>query len=340
VGLCLALLAGQNRYLGKPLFAPGRVPLARVVLGALAAGLVSGGVGQALFFALLSAGAAKLGFLIGWVLLGGLLGRGVSFFIPNLHGRRAALAGLGGGLLGAGAFLILSEVTDRVGRFGGAALLGFCIGLMVAVVVVAFRRAWLEVRFGEREVITVNLGPEPVKIGGDAKTCTVWARGAAEVALQYWVRDGKVHCEDVPTRAEAPAADGDTRTVGNVTVVVRTSGTATAAPPARPAAPLPPPVPTPAVVVPPPAPAKVSAPDYDDGLPMPLVPPAPARRAVTSILDIEDARPAPAVKPPQPVPPKPADVPKAGPPGGCPSCGRKAAGRAGARYCVVCDRTY
>src|SRR5204863_319741 len=83
----------------------------------------------------------------------------VSFFIPNLDGKKAALAGLGGGFLGAVTFWIMSEVRDWTGRFGGAALLGFCIGLMVAVVEVAFRRAWLEVRFSEREVITVNLGP-------------------------------------------------------------------------------------------------------------------------------------------------------------------------------------
>ena len=93
---------------------------------------------------------------------------------------------------------------------------------MVAVVEVAFRRAWLEVRFGEREMITVNLGPEPVKVGGDARACTVWARGAAEIALRYWIRDGKVYCEDVPSKREAIVADGDTRTAGGVTVVVRT----------------------------------------------------------------------------------------------------------------------
>ncbi len=176
VGLSLALLAGQNKYLGKSAFAPGRVPLAVVILGAVAAGFASGSVGQALFFVFLSVGVPKIGFVIGWALLGGLLGWGISFFIPNLDGKKAALAGLGGGLLGAVAFLVMSEVKDWIGRFGGAALLGFCIGLMVAVVEAAFRRAWLEVRYGEREMITVNLGPEPVKVGGDAKACTVWAR--------------------------------------------------------------------------------------------------------------------------------------------------------------------
>ena len=66
-------------------------------------------------------------------------------------------------------------------------ILGFCIGAMVALVEAAFRRAWLEVRFGARETITVTLGAEPVKIGNDAKACTVWARGAAPVALRFFV---------------------------------------------------------------------------------------------------------------------------------------------------------
>ena len=85
--MCLALLDGQNRYLGKAPFAPDRVPLVLVILGAIAAVFVSGSIGQALYFVFLAIGVAKLGFLVGWVLLGGLLGRGVSFFIPNLDGK-------------------------------------------------------------------------------------------------------------------------------------------------------------------------------------------------------------------------------------------------------------
>ena len=374
VGLCLALLAGQNKYLGKTYFAPGRVPLALVILGAVVAGFASGSIGQALFFVFLFVGVGKLGFLIGWVLLGGLLGWGVSFFIPNLDGKKAALAGLGGGFLGAVAFWVMSLAGDWIGRFGGAALLGFCIGLMVAVVEVAFRRAWLEVRFGAREVITVNLGPEPVKVGGDARACTVWARGAPEVALRYWIRDGKVYCEEVPTKREAAVADGDTRAAGNVTVVVRTGGTTApplaasraTAPPPIPAKPLAAPIPAkpqaapagPASPVPPaPAQSKPTPPDYDDGLPMPMGPPPTARPATTSILDIDDLRaasarpaapkpaapPAPAARsmaPPAPKPPVPAGGPKPGDPDACPTCGRKSPGRPGARYCMVCDKTF
>ena len=363
VGLCLALLAGQNKYLGKTPFAPGRVPLALVLFGAVAAGFASGSIGQGLYSLLLMADISLgfIGRLLGWTLLGGLLGRGVSFFVPNLDPKKAALAGVAGGFLGGLAFAVMSSISAAVvpwpyvagmiGRFGGAALLGFCIGLMVAVVEVAFRRAWLEVRFSEREVITVNLGPEPVKVGGDARACTVWARGAPEVALRYWIRDGKVHCEEVPTKREAAVADGDTRTAGNVTVVVRTGGAANAPPlaasrapamppplpvPAKPPAapPVPPPIPAPAPVAKAsPVPSKPAEPDYDDGLPMPMGPPPPARPKATSILDIDDgpARPAapkppappapaarsaapPAPKPPVPTAPKPAAPPAPKPP--------------------------
>lgn len=409
VGLAVALVAGQNKYLGKSLFARGRVPLLLVIVGAAAAGFVSGTIGQALFFVFFSVGVAKLGTLLGWMLLGALVGAGVSFFVPNLDAKKAALAGLAGGFLGALAFLIFSYAADLLGRFGGAALLGFCIGLMVAIVETAFRRAWLEVRFSEREVITVNLGPEPVKVGGDARLCTVWARGAADVALRYWVRDGKVHCEDVPTKREATVANGDSRAAGNVTVVVRTANTPakggsppprpalpplpvpsakpTAAPlsldddlpvlaaPPKPAAPAPKP-PAPPVAKPPAAPT----PDYDDGLPMPIGPPPPPRPVVKSILDddgfapsapakpvakppappVPVAKPPAAVPPPKPAappapprpvvaappapkppaPPAPAGAPKTSDADACPSCGRKSPGKPGARYCMMCDKTF
>jgi hypothetical protein len=370
VGLCLALLAGQNHYLGRPAFAAGRVPLVLVVLGAVAAGLVSGSVGQSLYSVLLSIGAGGFGLVVGWVLLGGLLGWGVSFFVPNLDRKKAALAGLVGGLLGAVGYLVWSEAANWLGRLAGAALLGFCIGLVVAIVEAAFRRAWLEVRYGARETVTVNLGPEPVKVGGDSRACTVWARGATDVALRYFVRDGRVICEDVPARSESVVGEGDTRTAGTVTLTVHTGATPAAAPPTppRPSAP-PRPVPTGGVTpparpatpaAPPPrAPAAkaVEPPDFGDSLPVPVSPAPPARPAVPSILEDDylpaakppaPARPpvpGAAPKPPTPAVPNPstpvAGEPKPGAdPDACPTCGRKSPGRPGARYCMMCEKTY
>ena len=408
-GLCLALVMSQNRYLSRPLFASGRIPLPLVILGAVMAGFLSGSIGQSLFSLFLMIGVGSIGFLFGWILLGGLLGFGVSYFVPNLDRFKAMIAGLAGGLLGAIGYLVWSHAAELLGRFAGAALLGFCIGLMMAIVEAAFRRVWLEVRYGERETITVNLGPEPVKIGGDARACTVWARGAVDVALRYFVRDGRVICEDAPTRNESIVGNGDTRTVGTVTLIVHTgtAGSAARTIP-RPLSTLPSaaPVPTGATNRTAPAPVPTAMPDefQHDPLPqrvpsprptplspvspplepkpvqkptgaVPPKPPVPTIRApaVPPISPPPTAKPpVPAAagtaakppgspptsaKPPVPVagqkrPPAPppaatvappatvAESPKAKDPDACPSCGRKAAGRPGARFCMICDRTY
>ncbi|MFO0821889.1 MAG: hypothetical protein U0792_02025 [Gemmataceae bacterium] len=316
----------------------------------------SAAAGQALYLV-----KPALGFqVLGWTLLGGLAGAGLSAFIPNMKWFLGLAGGALGGAVGAIGFLIASRLDETAGRLAGGLLLGFCIGLMVAIVEAAFRRAWLEVRFGERETILVNLGPEPVKIGGDSKMCTVWARGAAPLALRFFVRDGSVICDDAVMKREGAVAEGFSKEVGNVTVTVRTGATTAPAVPARPA-------PTPAKAVP----AKRTVEDDYDSLPMPLSPPPtksvekpaqkPIRPAAEAPLSLDDepappakplptkpatvAPPAPvrpAPKPPAPkASPKPASAPSAAKSeDACPSCGRVNAGKPKQRYCMVCDETY
>jgi len=357
--VCLALLAGQHHYLRGTLPSVGGIVVG--LLGGLIVGFVGGAAGQGLFFlAPANATLATAFRVLGWVLLGGLAGAGLSPFIPNLKWTLGLLGGAIGGAVGAAGFLYASSVHEVAGRIVGGLLVGFCIGLMVAIVEAAFRRAWLEVRYGARETITVTLGPEPVKIGGDAKMCTVWARGAAPLALRFFVRDGTVICDDAVMKRESLAADGFSKEVGNVTVTVRTgSGTTNTPPVQTPTAPKPAPAKA--------APARVIADDDYDNLPMPMSPP-PARPAPAPIAEAPPV-PAPAKKPaappPKPVappaptaakppvptaPPKPA-APTAAPkppaapaaaknPDACPSCGRVNAGKPKQRYCMVCDNTY
>jgi hypothetical protein len=239
-GLCLVLILAQQFYLRRE-GAVGSV--VKGLLGGLLAGLIGGAAGQLLFQNLADVSAADVIFrALGWALLGALVGLGMAFVVPNLRALRGLLGGALGGAAGFLGFLSVasllhgSDFADAGGRVLGALLLGLCIGLMVALVELAFRRAWLEVRYGPREMVTVNLGPEPVKVGGDGRACTVFARGAAPVALRYWVRDGKVVCEDVERRAVEEVKFDQPRTVGAVTVTVRAAATAApvAAPPAPP----------------------------------------------------------------------------------------------------------
>jgi len=218
--ISLALGIGQFLSLNRK---PTPSAIAMVLAGGMVAGLVGGAVGQGLFA--LASGSSTLGVIlrvVGWSALGGLAGSGLAFVVPNLRKSHGLVGGLLGGGLGAVGYLIASGIGlgDTLGRLAGALILGFFIGLMVALVEAALRRAWLEVRFGGGETITVNLGPEPVKVGGDGKQCAVWARGADPVALRYWVREGKVVCDESGA-GESIVGNGDRRSAGSVEVVVR-----------------------------------------------------------------------------------------------------------------------
>jgi hypothetical protein len=317
MGMSIALIVGQNRYMGKPWLTSKQASIA--LAGGGLAGFVAGGIGQTLLTMLARADVLpQIGFLFGWLLLGGLLGRGVGFFIPNLQVWRACAAGVIGGLLGALGFILISRLGDIAGRLVGAGLLGFCIGLMVALVEVAFRKAWLEVRYGPRETIAVNLGPEPIRVGGDAKACTVFARGAAPLALRFWVRAGKVVCDDAVAGRTEELVNGASRRVGNLEVVVRTGAgdNGAGASPIRLNTPKPASIAMPAATQVNPSEVKVKPPSP---------PPAPWTKQ-------------------SPPPPKVGSTPttKGAPAGGdaCPLCGRKVAGSSGQRYCLMCDHTF
>ena len=295
--VCLALLAGQHHYLRGALPAVGGA--AAGLLGGLVVGLVGGAAGQGLFFlAPDSATLAHIFRVFGWAILGGLAGVGLSLFIPNMKWSLGLAGGAVGGAAGALGYILVSEFTgDWLGRIVGGLVLGFCIGLMVAVAEAAFRRAWLEVRYGGRETVTVTLGPEPVKVGSDAKACTVWARGAPPVAVRYFVRDGQVVCDDPIMGRESAVADGFAKEVGNVTVTVRT-GSSVAPPAPPPSRPVPPPRPTakkPAMTL-----------DDDDGFDLPMPVASSSRPAMPPIPPPKPAAAPPPAAPKPPVPSKPA----------------------------------
>jgi hypothetical protein len=291
--LCLALLSGQYHYLRGQF--PPIIRMLAGFAGGLLVGIVGGAAGQGLY----SVNSQLIFQILGWTLLGGLAGTGLSLFIPNLKWFYGLAGGAVGGAAGGLGYIVVAPLANEiVARLVGGLVVGFCIGLMVAIVEAAFRRAWLEVRYG-RETISVNLGPEPVKVGGDAKLCTVWARGAPPLALRFFIRDGCVICDDAVMKRESSVADGFAKEVGNATVTVRTgSGTISSRP-------------TPAPVRHPSAPQKAApsakAPVMDDDfdeLPMPMSPP-PSKPAAP-VMPATPSRPMPVpAAPPASTAPKP-----------------------------------
>jgi hypothetical protein len=231
LGLAFALVIGQNHYLRRKWLSFSQGWL--LIVGATAVGMIAGTIGQMLYgFVGQWAALAPAGRLLGWILLGGLLGRGMAYFIPNLPAKRAAWAGAGGGLVGALAFVASSgSGSDVLGRLLGAAILGFAIGLMVALAEAVSRAAWLEIQYGPKESRSVNLGPQPITIGSNRELCTIYAHGAPPVALRYIARDDRISCEDAVAARAFEVSPGDRRTAGNVTVIVRAAKASTSTAP-------------------------------------------------------------------------------------------------------------
>jgi hypothetical protein len=159
--------------------------------------------------------------ILGWSLLGALAGLGVSFVVPNLRAWRGTVGGLVGGFMGAIGFIAISSFLGGLsGRWAGAAILGFFIGLMVALVEFAFRRIWLEIAYGPRELRILTLGGNPVSIGGDEHRCSAFVRGGPPIALRYRIDGDRILCEDVLKERTEEVQPGYQRSVGNVVITV------------------------------------------------------------------------------------------------------------------------
>jgi Ca-activated chloride channel family protein len=216
----LLILSGQHLYARQKWVGLGDG--SKAVVGGMLAGLVGGAAGQLFFQAIQGTAALEvLSRFVGWSLLGGLIGLGMAFFVPNLRWDRGLLGGLLGGFIGAGAFLLISLVVGPLlGRWIGAAILGFCIGLMVALAEMVFRRFWLEISFSPREVRTVTLGAAAVSLGGDERLASIFVKGAPPVALSYWVDGEAVLCQDATTGQTSEVQPGERRAIGKVSVAV------------------------------------------------------------------------------------------------------------------------
>lgn len=219
-GIAWLLLAGQRFYLQGGL--PGLLDSGKALVGGVVAGLIGGAVGQLIMQS--SPGGTTwevVSRVLGWGLLGAVAGLGMALLVPNLKWPRALLGGGFGGLAGALGFVACSLLLGGgPGRVLGAAIVGFCIGVMIALAELAFRRYWLEITYGAREVRTVTLGRAAVVVGGDEGQAAVLVRGAAPIALRYRVEGDRVLCEDAVTGRTIELTPGDQRELSGVRIAV------------------------------------------------------------------------------------------------------------------------
>lgn len=196
-------------------------------------------LGQWLFFPPpgLPSAIALLGRILGWTILGALVGSGTSFFVPNLKLKKALIGGSLGGSLGAIAFLIASSILgDISGRLIGATILGFCIGLMIAWAEKKQLRTedHLVISWSPQEQKPILLGTRPITLGSsyesdihlskalgfDPVTAKIYKDENNSIVMQY---DDKYGKNKGMKKLKHFLKTGDKRKLGNITIEVKSS---------------------------------------------------------------------------------------------------------------------
>ena len=165
--IAIFLLIGYSSYLKRG-WRIGEA-IKKGILPGLIAGFIAGAIEQSTYTIIGPTEVLTVEVLtvIFWGIAGGLLGLGLSFRIPNLGKIRGFLGGGIGGLIGGILDIFISSFL--LGQVMGILLrisaISFFIGLMIILVEVAFREAWLIVKWSANEQKTLSLGSEPILLG-------------------------------------------------------------------------------------------------------------------------------------------------------------------------------
>lgn len=233
MGISLALIMGQNRYMRLPLLTVRKGIIS--TFGSLAAGMIAGAIGQIVFLPLSSiAGLEITGYIVAWVILGALVGGGTRFFVPNLKLKNALLGGTVGGGIGGSGFLITASIFgDVLGRLSGTSMIGFFIGLMIAWIEQKQLESqpYLLVNWTATEQTTYLLGTKPILIGSSLNveiplnasdgftpiTAKIFKEGE-NIIMQF---DQEYAVKKNMKKTSQDLKVGDTRKLGQITIEVK-----------------------------------------------------------------------------------------------------------------------
>jgi len=171
--------------------------------------------------------------IIGWGLLGVCLGGSMSFFIPNLKLNRALLGGLLGGAIGSLGFLAFAFLLgDIAGRLIGAAILGFFIGIMIALLEALSRQPYLVINWATSEQRKIAIGRTPIVIGSssEAHIHLPRSKGFPPIVAKIREEEGKIVMDYSEAMRERgmkvlryELKHGDKRKLGDVMIELKLS---------------------------------------------------------------------------------------------------------------------
>jgi Ca-activated chloride channel family protein len=200
--------------------------LKATLLGTLI-GALSGVCGQTLFFLLDAVGSPDaFGKMLAWMVVGAGLGLAMTFVIPNIPRTKTVLCVSAGGLVASVAFLLLVSVmyfSVFGGRVVGALLIGFSVGIAVAMAEAIAREAYLVVHWAKNERSNVNIGEAPVLVGTNVESTVRLSprTGYPGAIASFKMVDGKPTLRNHQARTTHVLKDGNKLTIGAIVIEVR-----------------------------------------------------------------------------------------------------------------------
>jgi hypothetical protein len=193
-----------------------------LVFGAIA-GFIAGAVSQGVF--LIKIGSPEFQNYVlrsfSWGLAGVIIGGLLPRTVPNLGLKRGTAAGFIGGCVGGLLFVLVSDEMPEVwGRIVvGIGSLGLALGLAMYLVENLFREASLEVIGAYNETTRVNLGAQPISVGGSSED-QIFVRGLPPRASAIVLQNGQIEHFDYANGTRTPLTDGSQLSIGSIHLVV------------------------------------------------------------------------------------------------------------------------
>jgi len=241
LGIGLALIISQNLYLRRRTIHENLK--GSNIVGFIIAGIIAGGVAQYSYGMILTffsnemsdfSAESMLIRTVGWFVLGVLLGVVMAWTksIPNLKVIRAFFGGGLGGIIGVGGFLLVGyyfsdETTARLttARLLGATILGFFIGIMIAIAEKG--KAYLEVHWGPKDINKIYLGEQPILVGSanNAHIYLPAKKGFPPEMGVFYIENDQIIFNNYMNKQKQVLKDGNKWKIDTVEIVVKVKST-------------------------------------------------------------------------------------------------------------------
>ncbi len=219
--MSVGLFSANDTY-NRRKISPGTVKRGAIsgAIGGFIAGLIAEGLFQALRSGPSGVFKTLVVYAACWSVLGVILGFIFSRTVPNLGSIRGiAAGGIGGAGGGIGFVIVCYMLPDLFGRMVGIGTLGFSLGVAIVIIEAFFREAALEVVWAPNENTFMNLGAQPIYIGGGTSD-EIFVRGLKERHASVVFDQGKIEYIDGTSGKRTPLKNESNLQVGHIKLIV------------------------------------------------------------------------------------------------------------------------